>query len=153
MKEELVAFDTAVLAKEKGFDELCDHYFVHKFGNSFERLHGQLFAREVKNEDDCVIGFRKHKNSKGQPHIIIAPTQSLLQRWLREKHKIIVSIIPTGGPHDTPFYPWNDIEQNEIFFAFITHDIIGKAGMSDGYFNTYEEALEQGLLEALKLIK
>ena len=55
MTEQLISKETAVLAKEKGFD-LNNH---------------------LKN---------------GNP-----PTQSLLQKWLREKHNIDISILGTSG--------------------------------------------------------
>ncbi len=71
---------------------------------------------------------------------IIIPTQSLLQRWLREVHNI------------------------QVYASSATINMLGKyrdyiftvngksSDHRDGY-DTYEEALEKGLQEGLKLIK
>ena len=68
--------------------------------------------------------------------------QSLLQKWLREKHNLIVEVEGINCYIDISFikyYNWN---------------ILGNQYKeSDNEYNTWEEALEQGLKEALKLIK
>ena len=102
MKEELISFKTAKLAKEKGFN------------NNF------------------IIGNVYNTN----------PTQNLLQKWLREVHGTIVQV-------ECNF--WDKIEgwntySTTIFYK--THDIATKS-----FYKTYEEALELGLQEALKIIK
>jgi hypothetical protein len=61
------------------------------------------------------------------------PTQSLLQKWLREVHKINVYCIPCE--HDESLWYNNIASHNPVFIG------------------TYEEALEIGLFESLKLIK
>ena len=64
-----------------------------------------------------------------------APTQSLLQRWLRETHNTHITIRckRTDLSLDGFWYVINSLESK--------------------MFNTYEQALEEGLYEALKLIK
>jgi hypothetical protein len=64
-------------------------------------------------------------------------TQSLLQRWLREKHKILIE--PTYNTH------------YNTFDLVVT--VIGGLSYHTKTFKTYEECLELGLQEALKLIK
>ena len=73
----------------------------------------------------------------------IAPTQSLLQRWLREEYFIHAS---SHCNHSGWFW---DIEKTNgtSLVVFELQD-----NMS-GHFNTYEQALEAGLLEALKIVK
>lgn len=63
-----------------------------------------------------------------------APLQFELQKWLREKHNIHI-----------------EIYFNQRLYCVCT---IGKGEIKDlGFeFKTYEDALEQGLLEGLKLI-
>ena len=65
-------------------------------------------------------------------------TQSLLQKWLREKHDIHITIMPCKIPsNETKYYKftgklkWN---WNELF-------------------DTYEEALEQALITILNIIR
>ena len=98
MKEQLITFETAKLAKEKGFTIL---------------------------EKGFYIG---------------APTQSLLQKWLREKHNLEVISM-----HADDFVWWK-VKVRRL--SKVGAEII-KTEME---FNTYEEALESGLHQALKLI-
>ena len=103
MEESLIKFETAKLAKEKGFD-----VFRHMTNNGVYDKKG-------------VVGYVHVYDSR---YHILAPTQSLLQKWLRERHKIDI---------------------------FIGHGYINNM-QYDTKYKTYEQALEAGLIEALKLI-
>ena len=117
MKEELISFETAKLAKEVGFDCVTNKYYTP---NSGKLVYG---IRPV------VVNIR-----------IKAPTQSLLQRWLREKHKIHITI----HYHKSGTYSTHIADEAD---NCMSTELFGEV------FNTYEAALEAGLLEALKLIK
>ena len=93
MKEQLITFETAKLAKEKGFE--FHHAWI---------------------------------------------TQSLLQKWLREQHNLEVISM-----HADDFVWWK-VKVRRL--SKVGAELI-KTEME---FNTYEEALEKGLQEALKLI-
>jgi hypothetical protein len=123
MEEQLISFETAKLAREKGFNEVC------KYGrNNFEIKHP---TRGLLRDLVTVEFPRGQRNSEiSQGAAVAAPTQSLLQKWLREKHNINVFIDYGYG------------YEYKIFSYF----------KRDGTFVTYEQALENGLLEALKLI-
>lgn len=75
MKEELISFKCAKLAKEKGFNVVVWDYY-----------------EKDTNKHYCSI-TREHYN-KG--YNISAPTQSLLQRWLWETHHIWVEVTLLG---------------------------------------------------------
>jgi len=123
MKEQLITFETAKLAKEMGFQSYTSFYYSE--------------GMEIKG---TKIGMHGNPNAYGG---ISAPTQSLLQKWLREKHKIVV----------IPRYYHNEIANGYVYDYRIT-DIAGKYedyGFVDDY-KTYEEALEEGLVAALKII-
>jgi len=119
--EEIITFDTAKLAKDKGFDWECMITAV---------------------EDTKYIygtGYDYHNHNQYRNNVSI-PTQSLLQKWLRDEHNIHL----------------------EIASHFLTIDVFKKVRKWYVYlddekieipYNTYEESLEQGLKEALKLIK
>jgi hypothetical protein len=112
MKEELIKFKTAKLAKEKGFKVECsDYYDVKGNTNSFEH-YGEALPYGV-----CF-----------------KPTQSLLQKWLREVHKINVYCTPTHYNYDV----W----VNNVIAEIPVPLLMG----------SYEEVLEKGLQEGLKLI-
>ncbi len=132
MQEELITLETAKVAKLKGFDEVC--YYLHhpEFG--------------------IVDNSKYHKNSKlnvtnkDKTEYITAPTQSLLQKWLREIHNIDVFINREGM----------FIKESYCIFIYDNIKDISRLRPLDndifsGY-KTYEEAFEIGLQEALKLI-
>ena len=124
LKERLISFETAKLAKEKGFDEeVLNHY-------SQEDCAGKQYN---EFQDDI-------KNSEAEHFEYSAPTQSLLQKWLREKHGIKLWMSPVG--EEGELYHIEDITKNNLSLW----------GDLNSY-ETYEEALEVGLQEALKLIE
>jgi len=106
MKEQLVTFETAKLAKEKGFDISTHSYYFedNKFKeNSIKGTNG-YYGDEyefnlsefnenwndkwlTKKDGDRCFGCSKQQ---GYLETFSAPTQSLLQKWLREVHKINV---------------------------------------------------------------
>lgn len=120
MKDQLISFNTAKLAKKKGFDLLT--------------VNGITEYNVIKS------GKYNLPMDWNGSDFISCPTQSLLQKWLREKHNIEVISLRA---EDFMFYKYkvSNIKKLKINL---------KAGFE---FNTYEEALEKGLQEALKLIK
>jgi hypothetical protein len=126
---EKINFETAKLAKEKGYNEVCRSHFEED-GAAYDS-----YGNPFKPNDE-------------QPHEILfaRPTQTTLQRWLREKHKIIVIISFYNDGEE-----WEDTEymvEVSEFKHFKTHDSFVKSN-----FTSYEQALEIGLQAALKLIK
>jgi len=131
MKEELISFKTAKLAKEKGFDEWCYAWYYED----------KLVSYRPTKEGVPSNGVRRnHSNQFNDSHLhCSAPTQSLLQRWLREEHDLHIKMIPYKGK-DPTFY------QSEV------------DGMGTGCLvetindDSYENILEVSLFQALKLI-
>lgn len=129
MNEQLISFETAKLAKEKGFDISVNRAWSDKDNKIGEYEHFYFFNNDEKVKDH----FRFPLYS--------APTQSLLQKWLREKHHLII-IVAYQYEHDsTPYSYWIYKELQSLPINQWVNDL-----------NTYEEALELGLQEALKLI-
>lgn len=125
MKEEIISFETAKLAKKKGFDKVwCNNMYCIGF-NSLE-------------EDKEIIECDWRNNVGGQFHLALAPTQSLLQRWLRKKHEIHI-------------YP--ECMDSNLKYNYICNILEGGVLAKTDEYDTYEQALEVGLLEGLKLIK
>lgn len=90
-------------------------------------------------ELDTVWKFLSNDNRS-----ISRPTQSLLQTWLREVHNI--AVIPC----------FNDNVAEEYYYFIHTNTIKAYSNRIcslPNKFNNYEDALEIGLQEALKLIK
>ena len=136
MKEQLISFETAKLAKEKGFDALCYDAFNSK-GNLYS--HGWC---EYLYDNKVEIPFR---SGVLESKDVLAPTQSLLAKWLREVHNIHFEIKPIFDVKDN-LKPYHiSVIKNPSGKDF-EYEIVGS-------LDTYEEALEIGLQEALKLIK
>ena len=129
MKETLISFQVAKLAKEKGFNEICDSHFEED-GGAYDS-YGLPFKPNDKQEHEILYA---------------RPTQSLLQKWLREVHDIIV----TPCTFDKGF-----LEKDKFCYQYY---IENKTDLDDDrlvgmlVYKTWEEALEKGLQEALKFI-
>lgn len=129
MEEQLISFETAKLAKEKGFNEECYSYFTNT--KEIKRIINFTISND---EIDCF-------SSKGFNSICLAPTQSLLQKWLREVYHIDVLVF---HKHRLKGTTWTSEVHFNDHLRYTNHDY------ENDY--TYEEALEQALQEALKLI-
>ena len=122
MKEQLISFETAKLAKERGFNIYQPTQYSSAVNPTTEYNY---------TENQCKLFNDTY----------YAPTQNLLQKWLREEHHLIV-IVAYQYEHDsTPYGYWVYKENNSLPLNQWIHDL-----------HTYEEALEKGLQEALKLI-
>ena len=113
-EDDLVTYETALLAREKGFDIDC--------------------GWKLRKLDD---GTFTHTNCSDLG--VEQPTQSLLQKWLREVNKIMVTI--SDYNFGEGFHP-------SVCKKYDNDHFVGHFGR----YSTYEEALEIGLQEALKLI-
>lgn len=137
MKEQLVSKETAVLAKEKGFDwDVKEAYYA---GNN------QL--SDLMREscwDGCPV------NSEDEAYLS-APIQSLLQRWLREVHLLeVISYPTTVGVYTFKIYLFTKIINVEYFNGRNVDDVTDRSKRYDAF----EDALESGLQAALnKIIK
>ena len=132
MKDEIVLLVTAMLAKEKGFNEPTIWYYHPNYGLSANSFH-ESDEMENMNSGDWAVGYYS------------APTQTLLQRWLRENHNIyvIVELDQTSCPKFCYSINKYDDQEWEQGSEFAYSDL----------FWAHEDALEAGLITALKLIK
>lgn len=131
IEESFVLFDTAKLLKEAGFDAPC-YIQYSDIGIQWDNAP----YPENFNADDW--GYS-------------CPTQALAARWLREAHGIHVS---SNIFMDSA----NDADGKTVdewtFWSFDLFDNSGKIiEERDDRYDSYEESLEVGLREAIKLIK
>ena len=129
IEEQIISLETAKLANNKGFNAECD-YFYNRGSN-------------YKLQNDSII-------RTGDDLIYEAPTQSLLQRWLRELHGVDIHITrnkPSYREYRVEIYKVDDTR------TYIHFQINEEKSNGCKWFDDYEEALETALLEALKLIK
>jgi hypothetical protein len=131
MKEELISFETAKLLTHTDFPQktVTDGYVITTGELSYDYVIDYINGRAIQ-----------------------APTQSLLQKWLREKHNLHISIHRLYECSKSPAV----FEGYNVYIAgptFETEYKINHSYFLKKYFKSYEEALEIGILEALKLIK
>ena len=107
--DEIVTYEVAKLAKEKGFDVPT--------------------AKNYRHENGATCN---------------APTQNLLQRWLREEKGVVVEVMCLPTTRTSSKYEY----KRHIFWGSDGHYIEGEYG--DEIFDTYELALEDALIYALE---
>ena len=177
MEEQLVSFETAILAKEKGFDERVPFFYTEESGlyrfSECEMFYGLLSKEDdadhyIQNSSKFSVWDKQNKvdipnkveyNSKTMVTVkCTAPTQSLLQKWLRETYNIKVFVIPNfesvnimkdSNKIVTGYY---DIYKILPYFFEAIIFVKDKNRFYSTSHDTYEKALETGLIEALNLI-
>jgi hypothetical protein len=138
MTEELIKFDTTKLAKECGFNWETK-YTTDEYGN---------LLNEEFTLSEFELGVPHHWEVNKLIQLFKTPTQTLLQKWLREKHNIDVSVLP-GWENGKRIY------ECILWEKSYDHDV--KLSIMDEHGSTceykYEVALETGLYQALLLVK
>ena len=122
-QEDYVSYEVAKLLKEKGFDEPCQKcYYI-----------------STKSIEDVHNG----RNTILSSFFISCPTLQMACKWLREVHKIHISIYPFNRelPITDEFYYTCDIT---------TSKISSKEGHLRGVWKTYEQAVEAALKYCLE---
>ena len=136
IEENHVSFDTAKLLKEAGFDVPCRGVYVTDRTGYYEF---REYDNKQTKDDLCW------NTEDGFQYEYLAPTRALAARWLREKHGIHVCI---------------DVDASGWYYDLCKSDngthILWSSyqGPNDGgEWDSYEEAIEEGLKRGLELIK
>ena len=131
MEEQLVTFEVARLAKEKGCK--LDLY-------SDDEWH------YIDEEGDLFWCNHDPRSSYPNAERVVKCSQSLLQRWLREEHSLYVMLEETETlslKSGIGFY-YKIIKVKDREHLRLDYSMY--------FYKTYEEALEAGLKEGLRLI-
>lgn len=121
--EEICTYDVCKLAKEKGFNEYeaCNHIY---------------------EDDEQWYTLTTYTNAKGidwsKDKFTVAPTQSLLQRWLREEKHCNIEIAVCPAPISIWIFVWSVSYGTDSHYSHRCN------------YDTYEQALEDALRYALK---
>lgn len=129
IEESFVSFDTAKLLKEAGFEANLKTRYVE----------------EEKDEWAFWDSGTKRSDYNYFDDTIACPTQALAASWLREAHRIAIDVafIPPSVDGDV----WQ-------YFVGEMDGMIWEGYYKTGRkYATYEQAMEAGLQEAIKLIK
>lgn len=127
MIEPLIKLKTAKLAKEKGFNGLCEYLYDDERGTLEDIVH--------TNKD-----FNKERRWYS------APTQTTVQNWLRE-FGVEVWAKPFLRSSKEEAHP---VIADNTYSFFVYKDSIRVVDGVD--FESFQKALEKGLEEALKLL-
>jgi hypothetical protein len=142
MKDQLISFDTAKLAKDKGFYiEPEDGHSVSFVTRARERWTMFQTKRHIKKEYDKASSYA------------LITTQSSLQKWLRDEHSIFLesrqtALSDTGW---TIVDCCGEILKEEVIWPYYDgFPVEGHMFEESGYENTIQEALK--LITGLKKI-
>ena len=126
--DKIIDFKTAQYAKQKGFDELCFHYY-----DEYGKLQKPFFPNDCHSDYQISLTNLSENYNTKYSYVFSAPTQSSLQKWLREKHKILVEVV-------------YDVAAKQFNFTICYMD-----GRRFEYVGSadFEAALENGLVETL----
>ena len=116
MKDTRIIFETAKLAKEKGFTQ-----------NPYKIPYSYRY--EFTDNTGCVLSYSLFNPSS---NICTAPTQSLLAKWLREEHNIHL-------------IAYKNINIDGYDWCFITTDGITNINSYKTYEEAYEIGLQEAL--------
>lgn len=141
----VISFETAKLAKEKGFDKEFSYFYVTKNSKIYgiDEYGGLYNVKNIFKKIYKVGDYYVEKEKNAIPD----PYQYQLMDWLREEHNIYISIIPSVTM----------ALKSKVSFTYqISSDSNGEkfniySSSMDCYSN-YEECLETALQEALKMI-
>ncbi len=128
--QEIVKYQTANLAKTKGFIKNSAFYY--------ELEGGECFLNTAHNRIDLI-----------PDHYIPAPSQTTLQKWLRDEHNIEVYVMVNyyhKGEKLGYYYKISKFDVHNV------HDGQTYNDDENRNFLTFEQALEVGLFKALNLI-
>lgn len=131
MTETLVKLQTAKLAKQKGFNVTVKH----RYRKDEADMHLMPYLAAINFNDPCFQDEGRQYTS--------APSQTILQKWLREVHNVIVFVAPVV-PHCKEF--GYTIVHHESSYSKLTEVDCSQ------FYDNYELTLETGLEESLKLL-
>lgn len=149
MTEELVTLETAKMLREKGFNERT--LFAYKNNgdlyqdfNRIESSYNSLPVPELcENFHTCESDNPCYKCGTAV-YLTSAPNQSFAQKWLRETKNLHIEVY-----RNTCGYGYVIVKADSGIWM---EDDNSKGPNDGGKWGTYEEALEAGIQEALKLI-
>lgn len=147
--EEICTYEVAKLAKEKGFNLYCfPFYALEDFTVKHVDNVGEFYKFDFEKGDLYLNYYVRSLLCKDK--ILPAPTQSLLQRWLREEKKIYVCPCIISDYED-------DYTPHIVYWSFIIVNTESGDSIYREYervdekrFDTYELALEDALKYALE---
>ena len=126
-------YDTCVALKELGFRERCVAYY--DTADNVGLLYNTQYTCDVF---PCQYDDLLESRNSATEYEVDAPTLYSAQKWLREEKKIIVII---------------DIDYNWYYGIYFSEGNTYSPQFSEGEYDSYEEALLEGVKAAVKILK
>ena len=120
MEEDYVSFETAKLLKEKGFNWNTDKQY---------------------NLDKIVGDYNITDRSRYPERYLDAPTIQMVMKWLREVHKLCITIIPKVTDDDG---------SGGCLWGWVATYLLVPQSISLELFESYEEACEAAIKYCLE---
>lgn len=117
--EEICTYELCKLAKEKGFSEMASCYQGYRKDGTLFYFSNMPDGKERVMQTYCL-----------------APTQSLLQRWLREEKGVDIAVVPVSEVY--------------AYIVYNIHCRDNRVVNTNAGYDTYELALEDALKYALE---
>lgn len=129
IKEALVTFKTALLIRDNGFENIAPNKLRRDYYTHLGELNG-----------DCTDYIKAICQKKKVSHLytIDAPTQSVVQKWFRDVRNVNIEVVSRK-------YKIEALSSFPRTFRYNVEEHYSKES-----YNSYEEALEEGLQFALK---
>ena len=124
--EDYVSFETAKLLKEKGFDEDINFWY-NENGN-------EIFYQQ---KYDIMYNWRVRQGLE----IYQCPTLQMAMKWLREVHKLHITILWDCGAYTG---------KNSFYYHINRIDNYEDKGYNKIGFNSYEQTAEEAIKYCLK---
>lgn len=134
--EDYVSLETAKMLKGKGYDEECAYYIICDEDGHVRPLYASTVSSLTKTNK---ILYK-------------CPTLYEAQKWLRQKHNLHINVGIWGDYSIDADGNKVDERQYWAFDTYFTTNIMSHIFNCDGEYDTYEQALDAGIREALKLI-
>ena len=143
IEEDYCSYEVSKLLKEKGFNEICSHEWgVPDIDKGYVLQKFNIYNGQIKNSELIDDAYA-------------APTHQMACKWLRENHKLLISVDATPiygkmkddkGRNTCGILYWNYIASGE--WTNEKYNPIQKAFALSG--ETYEEAVEAACIYVLK---
>lgn len=129
IEESYVSFDTARMLKEAGFEANLKTRYVEEEKDEWAFWESGAKRSDYNYFDDTIA----------------CPTQALAARWLREVHDTFVKMERVGSFDGKEFrFYWS--------YSLISVSTACLKSISGGRYDSYEEALEAGIVQVLERI-
>lgn len=122
-KEDCVSLEVAKILKEKGFNWPCEYFYA--------KIYDRIISIRGDDLSEATYKYIGKEN-------ILVPSLWDTHKWLREEHNIIVGIICNST--------------SEWYYSISVFNSVACTVMyaSEKPYKSYEEALNNGILKALK---